>query len=47
MLREEEFWYKILAVVNIKIMVFWDMIPGDLVDRYQPFGGTYCSTLVT
>lgn len=27
-----------LAVMKIKIKVFWDVITGRLVDRYQYFG---------
>jgi hypothetical protein len=28
--------------MNIKIMVFWDVTPCSLVDRYQNFGKTWC-----
>jgi hypothetical protein len=27
---------------NLKIEMFWDVTPWNLVDRYQRFGGTYC-----
>jgi hypothetical protein len=31
--------FKVLMAVNIKIMVFWDMIPYSLLNRNQHFGG--------
>jgi hypothetical protein len=30
---------EVFMAVNVKIMVFWDVI-DNLVDRYQHFGGT-------
>jgi hypothetical protein len=31
---------EVLSAMNIKIMVFWDVTPCSLVDRYQNFGKT-------
>jgi hypothetical protein len=33
---------KVFTVMNIKIMVFWDVTLCSLVNRYQSFGGTLC-----
>jgi hypothetical protein len=34
--------FEVLMVVNLKIMVFWDVTQYSLVDRYQHFTETYC-----
>jgi hypothetical protein len=34
--------FEVLMVVNVKIIVFWDVTRCSLVDRYQRFTQTYC-----
>jgi hypothetical protein len=34
--------YKVLTAVNMKITLFWNVIPCSLVERYQCFGRTCC-----
>jgi hypothetical protein len=37
--------YEVLTAVNVKITVFWEVIPFCLVDRYQRFERKYCPLL--
>lgn len=41
-LGKTQMWEDVLTTMSIKITVFWDMAPCNLVDRYQCFGKTLC-----
>jgi hypothetical protein len=34
--------FKVLSVVNMKITIFWDVLPCSLVASHQSSGATYC-----
>jgi hypothetical protein len=33
--------FEVLMMANIKIIIFWDIMPCCLVNGYQCFGGTW------
>jgi hypothetical protein len=33
---------EVLTAMNMKITVFWDVMPGNMEERYECFRGTYC-----